>query len=242
MISQLLKFIKEEKNEKFINSFSTSVNNSHRQLLLETAICYDNLPIFLLLQDCTSMTQQDYANFIFKNIKNQKKFRPEYCFYNKITSLQSQNISMDSIKIISKLGEKSAMEFLKIHPVSVYLHLTWFLHYNLLYKNEKFLETIFNNPNNKEQVILACMSVIHHNELSFLPIILEAAFEKKIDINFEIDRPLIQKHIHTYIRTTQKVDIVQMLIDEQIKAFEVILYDMTKNLTYSSSKHKQHKF
>lgn len=242
MIEKLLKYIKEEQNQEFIDNFTQSVNSFHRVLLLETAISHDNIKLFSFLKNVTSLTEDDYVRISFSNIKNQKHFKEEYCFYHKLNNKTVSTLNSDNIKDICRLGSESSLAFMEAHPIYVHINFTWFIHYALIFKNEKFLENIFNSNLTEKQVLISCMSVIHHKENDFLPIILETAFENNIDINFKKDTYTTQKLMRNYLSNIinskdgkSSVDIMNMLVEEQVKAFETILYDITKDITYNNN-------
>lgn len=249
MISKLLSAIKSHNNTEFMSHFNATVNQSHRVLLLETSVIHDNLETFKFLMKCTSLSEDDYFRIAITNLSAQKSFRDEYCFYKYISQKHLAKISGDDIKKICQHGSQSSMKFMDIHPVVVHINFNWFVHYGLKFKNEEFLEKLFNSPLTKHQVTTCCMAVIHHKEDSFLPIILEAALENNINIDFKSDPVETKRLISTYLRnllnkkdgpTTEKI--MDMLVEEQIKAMEVTLYECTKNLQFSNKKSNVPKF
>lgn len=249
MIDNLLKYIKNQQNKDFIHTFASNVNQTHRVLLLETAISYDNLEIFKFLKKCTVLSDEDYYRIAFINIKNQKEFNKEYSFFESVSQKALERINSDNIRNICKLGDNCVLNFLEHHPLVVHINFNWFIHYSLLFKNEKFLETIFNSPLSKNQVMLCCMAAIHHKEQTFLPIILESAMEHNVDIDFKSDPVYTRKQIVTYLsrivlqKNGPKIEnIIDLLVEEQIKAMEVTLYEITKNINNKETAKKVQKF
>lgn len=241
MIKTLLENIKKDNIKTFSDNFKKSVvNNSHKTLLLETAAIYNNIDVFNFLYTRTSLDDAALLRLSLFNLKDMKDFNSEY-FPEVPADLLMANFKPEHVKHICRLGSKSSLYFMEKNPLMIHLHFNWFVHYGLHFKNEEFLENIFNSQLNKEQTLISCIATIFHKEQTFLPIILENSYEKGLDINFQSNREQIHLLISRYFKNTKKeenltVNLSNMLVEESIKAVEAVLLDATKDFSFAKTK------